>query len=116
MSMLARLGGRVQSELYAFHHARATALGLALISAFLAEVLFGSPLGAQDAYGNIFGSGDLRAEQLQQRPKLRAARRTQTRDAASGWRRRAHTADGRLSTSDKNSKEEVKKSAPVGAV
>jgi lipoprotein-anchoring transpeptidase ErfK/SrfK len=93
---------------------------------FVAAGLFGSPepAAAQDGYGNVFGYDDHRAEQLQQRYTLRAARRRRatSSDDQAVRRRRVpysdnHVADSTAGKRDKNSKkEEAKKIAPQGAV
>ena len=115
----------MQTDLYASHSARLIALGC-LIATFIAAGLFGSPepAAAEDAYGNVFGYDDHRAEQLQQRYTLRAARRSRatSSDDQAVRRRRVpysdnHVADSTASKRDKNSKkEEAKKIAPQGAI
>ena len=115
----------VRTDLYASHSARLIALGC-LIATFIAAGLFGSPepAAAQDGYGNVFGYDDHRAEQLQQRYTLRAARsRRATSSNDQAVRRRRvpysdnHVADSTAGKRDKNSKkEEAKKSAPQGAI
>ena len=80
---------------------------------FIAAVLFGSagPVAAQEAYGNVFGYDDHRAERLQRRYTPRAAQRS--RATSSHDQAVVRTADKK----DKNSKKvEAKKSAPQGAV
>ena len=68
----------MRTDLYAASSARQITLGAGLIATFIAAGLCGSvaPATAQDGYGNVFGYDDHRAEQLQQRYKPRAARRS----------------------------------------
>jgi lipoprotein-anchoring transpeptidase ErfK/SrfK len=115
----------VRTDFYASHSARLIALGC-LIATFIAAGLFGSPepAAAEDAYGNVFGYDDHRAEQLQQRYRFRADRRSRatSSDDQAVRRRRVpysdnHVADSSAGKRDKNSKkEEAKKSAPRGAI
>ena len=115
----------MRTDFYASHSARLIALGC-LIATFIAAGLFGSPepAAAEDAYGNVFGYDDHRAEQLQQRYRFRAARRSRatSSDDQAVRRRRVpysdnHVADSSAGKRDKNSKkEEAKKSAPRGAI
>src|SRR5690348_9012599 len=104
------LGARVRPKIYGSSSTRSIIFGAALLSALFAQALVGlGPLGAQEAESYIFGYGDARAEQLQQRSMHHAAPHIHaTFSDANSWRRRAHAKDGPISISDKNGKRELK--------
>ena len=116
----------MRTHLYASNPACLITLGVGLAATFIAAGLFGSAghVAAQETYGNVFGYDDHRAEQLQRRYTLPAARRSRatSSDDRSARRRRVPSSDdqavdGTADKKDKNSKkEEANKNAPQGAV